>query len=59
MKKFVESAEKVAMRIDDLARMIEYDDNIQEYFIEAYDYLDDEDATRAVFRYIEDNFLRR
>lgn len=58
MKRFIDVAEKAAEKIRDLARMIESDDNIQEYFIEAYNYLDDEDAPRAAFQFIQDHFLK-
>jgi hypothetical protein len=45
------------MTVINLAKMIEDDDNIQEYFVEAYNYLDDEDAYRVAFQFIRDNFL--
>ena len=48
-------ARKVMDNIEILARRIETDENLLEYFIEAYDYLDGDNAVPAVLAYIQEN----
>ena len=54
MNNFANKARKVADMIEDLAGMVIGEENVKEYFIEAYHYLDGDDATPVVLRYIED-----
>ena len=55
MNNFVMDARKVMDNIEILARRIETDENLIEYFIEAYDYLDGDNAVSAVLAYIQEN----
>ena len=55
MKSFEKAATKVVDMIENLARIAEEDENIKEYLIKSYDYLDGDDATHAVLMYIEDH----
>lgn len=57
MKEFNKVANKVVDLMEEMARNVESDKNIKAYFIEAYDYLDGDDATHAVLRYIEDQYF--
>lgn len=57
MRKFNAEACKVVDMLEDLARMIIDDENVKEYFIETYDYLDGDDAAPVALRYIEDYFF--
>ena len=49
---------KVMDNIEVLARRIEADENLKEYFIEAYGYLDGDDAVPAVLAYIQENIYQ-
>ena len=57
MKNFANKARKIADMIDVLAGVVADDENVKEYFIEVYDYLDGDDAGHAVLRYIEDSYF--
>ena len=57
MTEFKKIANKVVDLMEEMAHIVESDENIKEYFIEAYDYLDGDDATHAVLLYIEDNYF--
>ena len=57
MNNFANKARKVADMIEDLAGMVIGEENVKEYFTEAYHYLDGDDATSVVLRYIEENYF--
>ena len=44
MKNFTMDVRKVMDNIEVMARRIETDENLKEYFVEAYGYLDGDDA---------------
>ena len=52
MEKFTMDVRKVMDNIEVLARRIEADENLTEYFSEAYGYLDGDDAVPVVLDYI-------
>ena len=58
MKDFTMDVRKVMDNIEILARRIETDENLIEYFIEAYGYLDGDDAVPAVLAYIQENIYQ-
>ena len=58
MNSFVMDARKVMDNIEILARRIETDENLIEYFVEAYDYLDGDNAVPAVLAYIQENIYQ-
>ena len=57
MNEFNKVADKIVDLMEQMARTVESDENIKAYFMEAYDYLDGDDATHAVLRYIEDKYF--
>ena len=57
MNTFNKVASKVVDQIEALAEIIYNDENVKEFFIESYDYLDGDDATHVAFLYIEDTFF--
>ena len=58
MNSFVMDARKVMDNIEILARRIETDENLIEYFIEAYDYLDGDNAVPTVLAYIQEKIYQ-
>jgi hypothetical protein len=40
-----------------LEQVVENNEAVKEYFIESYGYLDGDDATHVVLRYIEDTYF--
>lgn len=58
MEKFTMDVCKVMDNIEVLARRIEADENLTEYFSEAYGYLDGDDAVPVVLDYIRKNILQ-
>lgn len=58
MKDFTMDVRKVMDNIEVLARRIEADENLKEYFIEAYGYLDGDDAVPAVLAFIQENIYQ-
>lgn len=57
MKNFIRGAEKIVDAMELLAQVVENNEAVKEYFMESYGYLDGDDATHAVLRYIEDTYL--
>ena len=57
MKNFIKGAEKIVDAMEILAQIVESNESVKEYFMESYDYLDGDDATHVVLRYIEDNYF--
>ena len=58
MKDFTMDVRKVMDSIEVMARRIEADENLKEYFIEAYGYLDGDDAVPALLAYIQENICQ-
>ena len=58
MKDFTMDVRKVMDNIEVMARRIETDENLKEYFIEAYGYLDGDDAVPALLAYIQENICQ-
>lgn len=59
MKNFDKQAQKAAYMIEELANIVCEDENVKEYFAEAYGYLDGDSAETVVLEYIKQNFLLR
>ena len=57
MKSFEKEACKIVDMLEILANRIYGDEQLKEYFIEAYDYLDGDDAVPSVLYYIQDKFF--
>ena len=58
MKDFTMDVRKVMDNIEVMARRIETDENLKEYFVEAYGYLDGDDAVPALLAYIQENICQ-
>jgi hypothetical protein len=58
MKDFTMGVRKVMDSIEVMARRIETDENLKEYFVEAYGYLDGDDAVPALLAYIQENICQ-
>ena len=57
MREFDKLACKIVDKMEELAGIVERDENVKAYFMEAYNYMDGDDATPAVLRYIEDTYF--
>ena len=58
MSNFIDDARKIMNNIEVLAQRIDNDNNIKEYFMEAFGYLDGDDPTPAMLAYIQRELLR-
>ena len=58
MKDFTMDVRKVMDSIEVMARCIEADENLKEYFTETYGYLDGDDAVPALLVYIQENICQ-
>lgn len=57
MSNFIDDARKIMNNIEVLAQRIDNDNNIKEYFMEAFGYLDGDDPTPAMLAYIQSELL--
>jgi acyl carrier protein len=56
MLEFDAKVKELVWKMEDLAGVLFDDDNIQEYFVEAYDF-DEYNAMGALIKYIEDRYI--
>lgn len=54
MRNFTKAADQIVNMVRDLAKDVQEVENINDYFTEAYGYLDGDDASDVVWKYIGD-----
>jgi hypothetical protein len=57
MEEFQKEVIKAVRALENVAGIIEMDENIKEYFIEAYDYEDGDKALAYVLDYIKEGWI--
>jgi hypothetical protein len=57
MSEFDAKVKELVWKMEDLAGVLFDDENIQEYFVQAYDFDEYDDAMSVLIKYIEDKYI--